>query len=335
MNNTDLIKQAEALFPQASVLFSTFEKNLKAGKYSPKDGSTQVWGKILAALAQVQDGSVPNPPPHVLLHWFSLAAKVNTPLTGNEAVHPNSAAWMQQTHDDPSTNSVWPNSTDWTTTLYSDPDGTAPKVTASLDVPFVDSNGNYQGSITFPWRTGVWQVSGGDGHAGVIGSDNIGFEFEAFDPNRMHAHSTETLDLGPNGLGVEKVNAIADLSPFLGLVTLEDVLSGSIEHALRCNVPNLCGKFVDPAIRSDGGTPSGLPAGARLRLKSSVNINAITDPFQKMVATAWRKYGMFVGDQGGGLAFYVQSTEDNVTKFPWPINGFDKSWVLNFEVLAF
>jgi hypothetical protein len=95
-----------------------------------------------------------------------------------------------------------------------------------------------------------------------------------------------------------------------GLITLEDLAKGTINHALAMAVPNVREKiYASPAERTDGGCleASSLPAGAHLRLNPSLDLSTLHLPhFTLMLAEAAQKYGIFVRDTSSNVAFYAQ-----------------------------
>jgi hypothetical protein len=86
-----------------------------------------------------------------------------------------------------------------------------------------------------------------------------------------------------------------------GVMLLEELRRGSIDHALAMNVPMARGQvFSWPAQRSDGKStnPNALPEGARLRLDPSLNIDRLDlPPLTRMMAEAAQRYGIVVRDQ--------------------------------------
>jgi hypothetical protein len=92
-----------------------------------------------------------------------------------------------------------------------------------------------------------------------------------------------------------------------GCVSINDVRSGVIRHAVALQVPSdqVASNPVWPATRSDGENtaPEGIPEGARMRLDPSVNVdNLHLTPIGAMVARAAQKYGFIVTDRSGTLS---------------------------------
>jgi len=95
-----------------------------------------------------------------------------------------------------------------------------------------------------------------------------------------------------------------------GLITLEDLEKGRINHALAIALPNVrAGVYASPAQRSDGGStePLSLPEGAHLRLDPSLDLASLHLPrLTLMLAEAAQRYGIFVRDQAEEPVFYAQ-----------------------------
>jgi hypothetical protein len=96
-----------------------------------------------------------------------------------------------------------------------------------------------------------------------------------------------------------------------GLVTLEDLEYGKINHALAIAVPNVrAGVYASPAKRTDGyaSNPLSLPMGAHLRLDPKLDIASLHLPrLTRMLAEAAQRYGMFIRSSalsGGIVTLY-------------------------------
>ncbi|HEX9264632.1 MAG TPA: hypothetical protein VF977_09695 [Candidatus Binatia bacterium] len=103
----------------------------------------------------------------------------------------------------------------------------------------------------------------------------------------------------------------AGLAILPGLVRYDEVYDPTvteIHHALRVTVRATNG-YVYPASHRAGLTAGALPMGARLRLKSSVDITQRTsDPNMQKIFRAMQKYGLIVADNGSDM--YITGTYD-------------------------
>jgi len=95
-----------------------------------------------------------------------------------------------------------------------------------------------------------------------------------------------------------------------GLITLEDLDRGEIDHALAMAIPApRLGLYALPAQRTDGwsSNPLALPEGAHLRLDPRLDLAALKLPrFTLMLAQAAQRYGIFVRDTAANVVFYAQ-----------------------------
>jgi hypothetical protein len=102
----------------------------------------------------------------------------------------------------------------------------------------------------------------------------------------------------------------SSLSLVGGLISLEDLQRGEIDHALSMAVPNVrAGVYARPAQRDDGKStePLALPEGAHLRLNPTLNLAALNLPkLTRMIAEAAQHYGIFITDGSSVTTFYAQ-----------------------------
>jgi hypothetical protein len=102
----------------------------------------------------------------------------------------------------------------------------------------------------------------------------------------------------------------SSLSLVGGLISLEDLERGQINHALEMAIPNArSGVYSSPAQRSDGtsGGSLSLPEGAHLRLNPNLDLAALHLPrLTLMIAEAAQRYGIFITDRSGVIQFFAQ-----------------------------
>lgn len=105
-----------------------------------------------------------------------------------------------------------------------------------------------------------------------------------------------------------------------GLITLEDLQRGRIDHAVAISLPSTrAGVWSWPAQRSDGNAPSltAVPEGARFRLDPTLNLAALSmAPLARMIALAAQRYGIVVRDTSGVVDFYGEDPTPTATD-PW------------------
>jgi hypothetical protein len=94
----------------------------------------------------------------------------------------------------------------------------------------------------------------------------------------------------------------------------DQVQAGAIRHVLKVAVgPELADRYVFPMVGSDGGyrgnNPAVPPEGLRLRIKPSVDLNALhLAPEALVIARALQQYGFYIGDSSGATALKLENT---------------------------
>jgi hypothetical protein len=105
-------------------------------------------------------------------------------------------------------------------------------------------------------------------------------------------------------------SSASSLSIAGGLITLEDLKTGVINHALAMAAPELrAGTYAFPAQRSDGDSSSelALPEGAHLRLDPELDLAELDlPPLTLAIARAAQRYGIVVRDQAPVVKFFSQ-----------------------------
>lgn len=118
------------------------------------------------------------------------------------------------------------------------------------------------------------------------------------------AWDLRSLDLRPSGWTAGDAAGLP-ITPFLAKAA--EASSGEIRHALRVTLRDsvLARNFAWPARHFAGGdTPGGIPFGSVLRLRADFPIPANWTTQAKAIATAAKRYGLYVADIGSD--FFVQ-----------------------------
>jgi hypothetical protein len=123
----------------------------------------------------------------------------------------------------------------------------------------------------------------------------------------------------------------SSLSLVGGLISIEDLERGEINHALSMAIPRVrADVYAAPAQRTDGrsSSPVALPEGAHLRLDPALNLAALHLPrLTLMMAEAAQRYGIIVRDTGGNVAFYAQDPIPTGTEpYAGPSGYFEGKW---------
>lgn len=182
-------------------------------------------------------------------------------------------------------------------------------------------DGNYGdesdlGPFPIPLNAPVEGNGAGDSH--VIAVDAEGKKiYELYNASvnngRWEASSGAVFDLQSASLrpdGWTSADA-AGLPIFPGLVRYEEILQGEIDHPIRftLNSSQVKAAHVAPArhhVNSSGGQ-SGLPFGARIRLRADFDISGFS-AINQVILRALKKYGLILADIGSNL--YISGAPD-------------------------
>jgi hypothetical protein len=180
----------------------------------------------------------------------------------------------------------------------------------------------------------------GDSHVIVVDKDNKKL-YELYNASlnngKWEASSGAIFDLTSNNLRPANWTSAdaAGLPIFPGLVRYEEILKGTIDHAIRFTLQsqNVKPAYISPArhsVNSKGGQYT-LPFGAKIRLKASFDISSYP-PNLKIVLTAMKKYGLILADIGSNM--YISGSPDD----RWDndqLQQLGKIAASNFEVVKF
>ena len=152
-----------------------------------------------------------------------------------------------------------------------------------------------------------------DSHLLTINKDTCTlYETSGTDYNGAHTGwSGAIFDLNSNALRPNTWTSAdaAGLPIFPGLVRLDEVAAGAINHAIRFTVQQSDKTYLWPARHQAGSAVNHNlpPMGARFRLKAGYNISGFNAQTQ-VVLTAMKHYGLIVADNGSN--WYFQGTSD-------------------------
>jgi hypothetical protein len=123
----------------------------------------------------------------------------------------------------------------------------------------------------------------------------------------------DRLSAGGDGTGVGSTATGAGVGVHAGLIRVEELKAGRIDHALAMAIKCTNGKYVYPAIKVDSQCGSGTapPMGARLQFNlSETEIDRLAVPgWKKTILHALRRYGAYVIDSGGTNAVMLESEQ--------------------------
>ena len=223
----------------------------------------------------------------------------NSPVNANSNAYINSIGSAKGLHPDFGENEQYG-------IPYNIADNSTPKYSVAFDYADESDKGPYP----IPDRPAI--EAGSDQHLIVLQKDECKL-YELYDATLntergagWTAGSGAIWDLRSNALRPEGwTSADAAGLPILpGLVRYGEVNAGAINHAIRFTAPKTQRAYIHPATHyasssNDAALP---PMGLRVRLKASYDISKL--PTQaKVIATAMKKYGMILADNGSSWFF--------------------------------
>ena len=193
-------------------------------------------------------------------------------------------------------------------------DDSCPKVSVSFQVAGESDPGPYPICDSMAVENGWTTGDGNDHHLLVYDRDN----HELYEIYQIQKNSNGTY----SGYAGATWNTTSDaerplywtssdaagLEIFPALLKYDEVASGVVNHALRFTLQHSYNGFIEPARHAAGYSDTGLaPMGMRVRLKASVDISHL-GPQAQVIATAMKKYGMILADNGSD--WFFQGTND-------------------------
>ena len=196
---------------------------------------------------------------------------------------------------------------------YTVVDSSHPKVSVAFDYGDESDPGPYPLGADTQIEGGA--TSGGDRHALVVDKDACTL-YETWDTHWSPAGSTAgsgaVFDLRSNALrpaGWTSADA-AGLPILPGLLRLDEVQAGRVDHAIRFTVARTDKSYLWPARHQAGAAvdPNLPPMGARFRLSASFDTSRLR-PDTQVVLAAMKRYGLILADNGSD--WFFQGTAEN------------------------
>jgi hypothetical protein len=188
------------------------------------------------------------------------------------------------------------------------------KVTPSFDYADESDPGPYPFGPDTPIEGG--QQSGGDRHALMIDKDTCVL-YELYDANWNGGHPTAgsgaVFNLNSNNLRPPTwTSADAAGLPILpGLLRLDEVQSGHVDHAIRFTAQRTDMRYLWPARHQAGSAddPNLPPMGARFRLRADFDMAGYR-PDTQVVLRAMQHYGLILADNGSNWYFQGEAVNN-------------------------
>jgi hypothetical protein len=102
-----------------------------------------------------------------------------------------------------------------------------------------------------------------------------------------------------------------------GLITVDEIRQGKIEHALIIAYPHMRSHWYKPPASTAQATTSqalptrGVPCGGQIQLDPSLDVDSLPlSTSGKIIARALQEYGAYVGDFAGAIALYADASPE-------------------------
>jgi hypothetical protein len=208
----------------------------------------------------------------------------------------------------------------WTVPVYY-ADATTPKVSVAMTASWAPAT-----TMTgVPMPANAAPDPSTDGHMAVL-DKSTGCEYDFWKATRSSTGAWSAgwgNSLMASGTGVYPNGLSARGSGFglgAGLVSKPELTAGAINHALVFSFPTTkAGGPVLPATESDGQSSAAgaIPEGAHLQLDPSLDLSTFgLLGWQLTIARTLQRYGMILGDSGGGVSLYAENAS-TAGAYPW------------------
>jgi hypothetical protein len=262
---------------------------------------------------------------------FSDASPWNTPIAQAPALDTNSDALVADlAASSASTPFIWINIREYSIPVYW-ADASTPRQNVSVTVLAGQGFGSgTPTSAAVPIPAGAVPAAGTDRHLCIIDKQTH-TEWGMWDASSSSTGWTcsvaATADLAGTGVRPPKTgNPMWWTSPgaracgfplSAGLITVEEIRRGKIDHALVIAYPHMRSHWYRPPASTaqpttDQALPTrGVPCGGRLQLDPSIDVNGLPlSASGKTIARALQEYGAFVGDFSGAISLYADASPD-------------------------
>jgi len=265
---------------------------------------------------------------------FSSTSPWNTPIPSNPTIDPSSATFISDlsslTGQGQQALSV--NIQGFSIPVYY-VDATVPFVNVMADLggtgfrTGAPDEGDVSGSGTAPIPAGATPAAGTDRHLCVV-DQAAEMSWDLYNANDGSSGWTAglaaSMDLTSDGVRPPTNNspwwagqgARACGFPLIaGLITVDEVKAGKIEHALIIAYPHVRSRYYTPPASSAQGTTTdaiqtrGVECGGQIQLDPSLDLSTLgLSSTGLMIAKALQTYGAFVGDYSGAISLYADES---------------------------
>ncbi len=236
---------------------------------------------------------------------YATDSPFNTPIPDAAALHPNSKAMVRGLVDAASGGRFV-----LAVKKFSIPVYFAGANTQRVRVKFTARWAPKRAMLSVPVPRGTKPDPGSDGSVAIVDrSTGCEYDFWKFEktPNGYRAAWGNALSTSGSGVFPKGLSARGSgFSLLSGVIWPDELEASAIDHALLFIYPYTSkAGAVPPATETDGMTRDSwaIPEGARVRLDPSLNLDRLgLTPYDRTIAEALQTYGMYLGDDGGGLS---------------------------------
>jgi hypothetical protein len=265
---------------------------------------------------------------------FSSTSPWNTPIPSNPAIDPDSATFIADlsTLTGQGQQALSVNIQGYSIPVYY-VDSTVPFVNVMADLGGTGfrtgaaSDGTVPGSGMAPIPAGATPAAGTDRHLCVV-DETAEMSWDLYNANDGTSGWTASLAASMD-LTTDGVRPPTNDSPWwagqgaracgfpliAGLITVDEVKAGRIEHALVLAYPHIRSRYYTPPASSAQGTTTdaiqtrGVECGGQLQLDPTLDVSTLgLSATGLMIAKALQTYGAFVGDYSGAISLYADES---------------------------
>jgi hypothetical protein len=239
---------------------------------------------------------------------YATKSAFNTPIRADASVDPNSARYLAALKDVRDRHGFTISLRAWTVPVY-ETDATTPRVDVRLTASW--RGADWMRGVPIPPTAAPDPEE--DGHMSVL-NRVTGCEYDFYRTRKVNGHwyadwGNTLLTKGSGVYSHAYSTRGSGFSNLAGVIWPDELRAGEIRHALMFSYPYTSALgAVAPATETDGRSTraDALPEGARLQLDPALDLSSLPlRPYERTIARALQRYGMYLGDTGGGLNIYA------------------------------
>jgi hypothetical protein len=270
---------------------------------------------LLALVAGGASAAAPQP------RLYSATSPLNVPIPKNARIDPRSRAMVSRMVADLK-GGKWPVAAgEWTQPVYF-VDGSTRRLAVRL------THEGYENKRLYGVPIPDYARASNDSDAALVVIDrSTGCEYDLIGAAKgadgeWTARFANALRIGGRGIYPYAESPRASgFANAAGVILADELASGHIDHALAFVMQHTkAGGPVRPASGSDGWShdPGAVPEGARVQLDPKLDLAKLgLDPWERTIARALQRYGMYLVDTGGVLGLQAQHRFSTETGYAW------------------